>query len=111
MRAKIIILCAIVSVVAIALILDLDYDRYADRLADSADAVIIEIDNSPNIPVFLGCEDLMDKRAFMSEQYNTIYADKTVGEMLWFFEEIDELNKQYTENNCTGSFINGEIVR
>lgn len=115
MKVKVIVPCVIISIVAMALIVDLDYGRYGQRVIEavesSIDTISVEIDNSPKIKVNTGCADLLDQRVWLQEQWDNGIGDLPAGETIEFYEEIKELNKKYLEAKCTDTFINGEIVK
>lgn len=120
MTAKIIIPCAIISIIlvgGIALMLDLDYGRYGQRVGEavesSVETIAVQIDNSPKIKINTGCVDLLDQRVWLQEQWDNGIGDLPGSdpEIFKFFEKVDELNQYYLEANCTDTFINGEIVK
>lgn len=111
MTAKIIIPCAILSIIlvgGIALMLDIDYDRYADNVAvaitesvtETISSVSIQIDEIPKIPVFLGCADVYDKMDYLKKQYEALPEGTTAGDSLPLYLEGQELNAEILENNC-----------
>jgi len=115
MNPRIIIPCAIIGVLAIALIVDLDYGRYGQRVVEAVESTVetiaVEIDNAPKIKINTGCADLLDQRVWLQEQWDNGIGDLSVGETQGFFEEVNELNRKTVEANCTDTFINGEVVR